>query len=273
MSNLSELLGGGGGAGADFQEFTSSGTWTKPASAQFVRVEVWAAGGGAEGSVTPNPYGFFVSSNGGGGGGYMSRTFNASELGATEPVVVGAGGSGGPAPQGDGTPGGNSSFSTRITTYGGIAGTNPGPGTGGRAWGDANPAVFPAPGVFTYASSMGRIITGGSATTSQVANFYGGGAGGKASGPVYEATGQSSIYGGGGGGAGGDTPTTNRQGGSQTAGQGGGGSVGGGPGPKLGDGGGGAKDTSGGNGNYAGGGGGGAPGGSGGPGIVRVYTW
>ena len=64
----------------DYQVFTASGTWTKPAGVKadsVVKVQGWGSGGA--GSTTRN----------GGGGGYTEFTFPASALGATEAVVVG----------------------------------------------------------------------------------------------------------------------------------------------------------------------------------------
>lgn len=84
---------GGGGGGIVFAEWTTPGTYTsaleKPAGAQLVRLQI--IGGGASGG------GGALASNGpGGGGGNCGQLVDiiipASALGATETVVVGAGG-------------------------------------------------------------------------------------------------------------------------------------------------------------------------------------
>jgi hypothetical protein len=94
--------GGGGGGGVDIQTFgspTSSGTftWTKPAGAKWVYFYLQGAGGGgASGSRQATT----VARSGGGGaagGAYHYNHINADALGATENVVIGAGGSGGPS--------------------------------------------------------------------------------------------------------------------------------------------------------------------------------
>ncbi|WP_242435885.1 hypothetical protein [Streptomyces sp. Root369] len=82
-------------------------------------VQVQAAGGGAAGArananqLTAHP--------GGTGGGYAERLVEASALGATETIVVGAGGSAG-TPTVDGGNGGNSSFGGLVTANGGFGG-------------------------------------------------------------------------------------------------------------------------------------------------------
>ncbi|MDI9829677.1 hypothetical protein [Streptomyces sp. KAU_LT] len=83
----------------------------------FVRVQ--AGGGGAAGArANANQV---VAQPGGSGGGYAERLIEASALGATESIVVGAGGDAG-TPTVDGGDGGGSSFGGLCTALGGRGG-------------------------------------------------------------------------------------------------------------------------------------------------------
>ena len=72
-----------------YEEFLTSGTWTKPANVTFVFVEVIAAGAGG-GNITDTTTGV----PGGGGGAFNDALLLASTAGATETVTIAAGGAG-----------------------------------------------------------------------------------------------------------------------------------------------------------------------------------
>ena len=296
MSTLSELLGGGG-ASVDLQEFTSSGTWTKPDGVTTVQVEVWGGGGGGEGGANdPSPT--WPAGRAGGGGGYFTRTFKASDLGATVPVTVGAAGSAGTGrstiPQTRvGGDGGHSYFGASEASIGWV--------WAGGGYGGDNQATQPPTepgggngkgGAAGFYHTRLAIPTG-----QQVQNGIFGASGGPGLFPVNEGQGFYGMWSGGTGGAMGGEPSVNSLGsGSIYGGSGGGGgrkggpsfdpgSAGGSPFTPLGHGGGGAGgSTRGGAGGRAagGGGGGGGPspypggaggqGGAGGSGLIRVTS-
>ena len=106
-----EAVGGGGGSGTIVTPFMTSDTWTKNTQTKYVMVYGWSAGGGG-GSGSGNGLG----GSGAGSGSFFRISGPSQFFGATEPVVVGAGGTGGTGVAGGvtqgnpGTNGGISSF-------------------------------------------------------------------------------------------------------------------------------------------------------------------
>jgi hypothetical protein len=226
----------GGGVASDYQQFTTSGTWTKPSDATWVYVEAIGGGGGGAGAAFAGD-----RSQGGGGGMFTYMLFRASDLGSTETVTIGSGGSGGF--QAQGTDGGSSTFGSHLEAKGGKRGDRSGGPT----------AIF-AGNFYTVEFGYSHYYEHGS--------FGGYGSGSFAAGP-----GGKTVYGGGGGGS------------NRGSGSGSGTPMAGGTSMYGGDGGAGGNDTTAPQaGTAPGGAGGGAynssdTGGAGAAGRIRVWSW
>jgi len=187
----------GGAIEADYQVFTAAGTWTKPSGLSanaLVIVEMWGAGGGGSRDS---------GSCGGGGGGYATETFLASALGATEAVGVGLGGAGATVSGNDGVAGGNSTFGSYITAYGGGGGGDSGnPKNGGFGGGHNKVGATDAPNDVTNfgGGTPGGVDNSGGALPAAFGDMYGGG-GGSGGGNATTVTLPTAYGGGGGGGA------------------------------------------------------------------------
>lgn len=116
-----------------------------------VRIRVQAAGGGSAGCQAAANQ--LACQPGAAGGGYSESFLPVSALGATESIVVGAGGTAG-TPTTDGGPGGNSSFGGLVTANGGPGGSSP-----------MNSGTFPQcfSGTQAAAAGLGQITMGGGA--------------------------------------------------------------------------------------------------------------
>ncbi len=189
-------------AAANYQTFTASGTWTKPAGAKTVMIRVVAggAGGGGAGAAAA---GQNAKGGGGGSGSYSESIFAATSLGATVAVTVGTGGAGGVGAA-SGSSGVASSFFTHVTANGGSGGLSttstavaigaaggaggaPGTGTtaskggpGQAAWGDTSRCISGAGGDSALGGGGVAISAGssGQSNAGVVGGLYGGGGSG-----------------------------------------------------------------------------------------------
>lgn len=232
------LLGGGNllaRVAANYQEFTTSGTWTKPSECTYVYVEAIGGGGGG---YNRN---FSAASSGGGGGGFANKLFLATALTSTVTITIGAGGAGGAAgATNNGSNGGNSSFGSFLTARGGFGGS-----------------------IHSGMSGDGQITTDSNGPFTIANGGYGGGSGGIGNNLNVGQQGGYAVKGGaGGGGVGYTSPYTAGAGGVSidggNGGAGGSGSSTGGNGQSPGGGGGGSQTGGGGN---------------GAPGHIRVWCW
>lgn len=121
------------------QVFTANGTYTKPADLLFALVISVGGGGGSGGAGADGDNG--SRSGGGGGGATSTRVLNASTIGATETVTIGAAGAAGTSgvTGGNGGNGGDTSLGTLVVAKGGSGstGTSSGVNGGGAAGGVA----------------------------------------------------------------------------------------------------------------------------------------
>lgn len=157
---------------------TGTYTWTKPANILFVVVEVVGGGGGGGGAPITSTTGTYSAGGGGAGGGYAKKMIAAASLGATETVVVGAGGLG--VAGSTGTFGGSSQFGSHCVATGGSPG---------------------APlGAFSTAGIGGATGLGGIGTAGDILASGGAGMNGARNIETVSVGGNggSSIYGGGG---------------------------------------------------------------------------
>jgi len=190
LATTAFVIANAGSVTLDVQTFTASGTWTKPAGATFCYREL--VGGGGSGAKQGSGNG----GGGGAGGAFESGWMDASDLGATEGVVVGAGG----AAQASVAVGNDGAD----TTFAGFIGYG---GEGGRFGSSDADGGWVDNGYALAGNQWGA--TGGNATL--------GGSGDD---------GDDSYHGGAGGGGGGDTSSGGTGGTSVLAGDGGNGAIG-----------------------------------------------
>jgi len=214
------------------QVFTSSGTWTKPATLHAISVALIGGGAGGGGGDTSA-----TTESGGGGGGGEAKTgiLTAGSMGATETVTCGAAAAGGTGGAGSnpGTAGNTSSFGAHLSAAGGAAGGAGSTGLGGAGGGSTTNGGRAAMTDVDIQNAAWQAITagqkGGDGGDSAVAGT------GRDGGPgltldgygqgAHSSTNTRALAGtyGGGGGAGDNTGTS----GTPTAGTYGGGGAGG----------------------------------------------
>lgn len=185
--------------------FTTPGTFTftKASFPGLTRVRVRVVGGGGAGAGANADAGESVSRAGGGGGGYSESVLDAADLGASETITVGAGGTN-VAGNTDGDNGNQSSFGGFVMARGGAGATAVMPSGVNPDARAGSPGGSPGIGQITTAGGSGGPCIRTSATV--VLGGAGGDSGGgygqggiARAGDTDGADGRG--YGGGGGGA------------------------------------------------------------------------
>lgn len=149
--------------------------WYKPVAAKLIKVQLWGAGAGGNGGANLGNQG----GAGGQGGCCVIKYLSASViLTRTVTIVVGAGGIGGNPNGGAGSPGGNTTFGSFLTAYGG--------GIAGGAITGAAGAYLPSQGTPAVCGQAPYYATAGWGAEYSGGDWNSGG----------------SIFSGGGGGAG-----------------------------------------------------------------------
>ena len=219
-AGLAPVWGAVAGVISDYQEFTSSGTWTKPANATWVYVEAIGGGGGARSAAFAGD-----TCQGGSGGEFTSMIMRAADVTSTVTVTVGAGGAGGPAGGNAGSAGGDSTFGAYVTGRGGIRGSGGAanttftgvPGGGGNIE-NLGGAVYPQAGSGGAPNGNGKgTIYGGAGGAGMVSTARTGGTslyGGNGGNSVVSGDGQNGSQPGGGGGATGSSSNVGGSGGA-----------------------------------------------------------
>ena len=201
MMNISDIFITGALVLND-QTFDASGTWTKPTGIVFLPgelalIDIWGGGRGGNAwasDTTVRPFG-------GAGGDFLRRVVPLISLGASESVVVGAGGTGGTRASGNGSDGGNSSFAGMIAAGGkaiAAAGVDPFTAVYGRI--NAKPLTT------IYTPGDGVSFSSGVTVSSPAGTSIYGGDGGSYS--VVRATYYQGLDGQAPGGGGGATSTS-----------------------------------------------------------------
>ena len=193
--------------GINIQVFASSGTYTPTTGMMFCIIEM-VGGGGAGGGVVGNAS-VTQGAGGGGSGGYSRAIATAAQIGASQTVTIGAGGTG--VAGGSGNGGGTTSVGSLVTANGGAGGnvnnasSGQGQGGAGASVGGGsltgvrltgNPGGQGTPGFTTESANIGAVAVGGIGANS----VFGGGGASILSGSPNPSNGNGAVGNGGGGG-------------------------------------------------------------------------